>query len=386
MEAECFLMSERDRDRLVVLRPVLSGGRSTAEAARLLGLCPRQVRRLLAKLRTRGDIALSHGLRGRPSNRRADDTLRVRVIERYRVSFGDYGPTLAGERLAEEGLVVDAETLRRWLIKEGLWTRQRKREKHRIRRPRRSCVGEMLQIDGSVHDWLEGRGPRCTLVAFIDDATSRIFARFYEAETLEAYFDLFCRYVKAFGLPASLYTDRAGIFRTERRKRETDVEESPQFARAMDELRVRIILSYSPQAKGRVERLFNTTQDRWPKALREAGACSIDEANVLLEKRLIKEFNEKFTVPPTDTNDAHRPCPAKAVLDATLCVQTRRVVANDYTVRHEKKLYQLLPPAWPGLRKGVVIVEQRRDGRTRIRFKDRYLKWAPAWRVSAPPG
>jgi hypothetical protein len=379
-------MSQKERDRLVVLRPVLAGARSTTEASRLLGLCPRQVRRLLARLRCEGDGGLVHRLRGRRSNRRRDDGLRQRVMGRYRESFSDYGPTLASERLAEERLKVDPETLRRWLLKEGLWQRQRKREVHRIRRERRACVGEMLQIDGSHHDWLEGRSQeRLVLVAFIDDASSRVFARFYDGETLEAYFDLFLRYARAFGLPGSLYTDRAGIFRTERKKRETDVEESPHFARAMQELGVRILMAHSPQAKGRVERLFNTAQDRWVKGLREAQVSTREQANDVLEQKLMPEFNARFTVKPASGNDGHRPCPSKPVLESSLCVQRKRVVGNDYTVRHEKKVYQLLPPAWPGLRGGTVIVEERREGAVKLRFKDRYLSWAPACRPP-PPG
>ena len=379
-------MSKRERDRLVILRPAVSGERTTAEAARMLGLCPRHVRRLVAKLRRDGDGALVHQLRGRASNHRTDDTLRRRVIERYRCSFSDYGPTLAAERLGEEGLAVKPETLRRWLIREGLWSKQRKREAHRIRRPRRSCVGEMLQVDGSHHDWLEGRcAQRIVLVAFIDDATSRVFARFYDGETLAAYFDLFLRYVKRFGLPASLYTDRAGIFRTERKKRETDIDEVPNFARAMDELGVRMLMAHSPQAKGRIERFFHTAQDRWVKALREAKACSIEQANRVLETHLMKAFNEKFTVSPAKPSDAHRPCPAKGTLEASLCVQRVRIVANDYTIRHDRKIYQLLPPAWPGLRGGKVIVEERTGG-VCLRFKDQYLKWEPAARQPSSPG
>jgi hypothetical protein len=276
------------------------------------------------------------------------------------------------------GLSVSGQTLRRWLMKAGLWQRQRKREVHRIRRERRRCVGEMLQVDASHHDWLEGRSrERLVLVAFIDDASSRVFARFYDGETTAAYFDLFGRYVKSFGLPASLYTDRAGIFRTERKKRETDVEESPHFTRAMEELGVRLLMAHSPQAKGRVERFFGTAQDRWVKALREAGVCSLAGANGLVEKNLMEQFNGRFTVKPREAGDAHRPSPSKQQLASSLCVQRKRVVGNDYTVRHDRKCYQLLPPALPGLRGGTVIVEERQDG-VCLRFGDKYLTWEPA--------
>lgn len=372
-------MSDRERERLVVLRSVQQKLRTQVEAAQTLGLSTRQVRRLLGRLKRDGDGGLVHKLRGRPSNRRADRTLRERVIEVYRTHLVDYGPTLACERLAEAPytLVVKRETLRRWLLAEGLWQRVRKREAVRRRRARRACFGEMLQGDGSVHDWLEGRGPRCTLLAWIDDATSRLLARFYPAETTEGYFDLLGRWVRAYGVPIAVYTDRSGIFRTERKKRETDLEKEPQFARALEQLRVHRILTYSPQAKGRVERLFNTLQDRWVKALREAGACTIEQANALVDRALLRQFNAKFTVNPANETDAHRPSPGASTLAAVLCVHTERVVSNDYTVRHANRVYQLVEPLPPNLRKSLVTVQERGDGEVRICVGDRSLNWRP---------
>ena len=188
-------MSQHERDTLKIMAPVLQGERTLAEAARLLGLSVRQVRRLKRKLQRDGDAALVHGLRGKPSNRRLKPQLRQQVLAAYRERFADFGPTFACEKLAEQGLVVSPDTLRRWLIAEGLWQRRRRREPHRSRRPRRACFGELVQIDASIHDWLEGRGDEVVLVSMIDDATSRVLARFYPAATVEAHLDLLGRWL-----------------------------------------------------------------------------------------------------------------------------------------------------------------------------------------------
>lgn len=180
-------MSQRERDVLKVVGSVAEGKRSQAEAARLLNRTPRHVRRLAKRLAEEGDEALVHGLRGRPSNRRLDEERRAEILQTYRTCYAGFGPTLASEKLAAQGLRVSAETLRRWLLAEGLWQRQRRRGVHRSRRPRRRCFGELIQMDTSLHDWLEGRGEEMVLVAMIDDATSRIEAGFYEGETVEAY-------------------------------------------------------------------------------------------------------------------------------------------------------------------------------------------------------
>lgn len=205
-------MSQRERDVLAIMRGVLSGDRSQAEAARLLKRSSRQVRRLKYKLKTQGDVALVHGLRGQPSNHRHEPSLRRQVLKAYRARYRDFGPTLASEKLAEEKLVVDAETLRRWLLAEGLWERKRRRDPHRSRRPRRSCFGELVQMDASIHDWLEGRGETLVVITMIDDATGRVLAKFYRAGTVEAHMDLLGLWLRKHGRPHALYTDRHSIF------------------------------------------------------------------------------------------------------------------------------------------------------------------------------
>jgi hypothetical protein len=247
-----------------------------------------------------------HRLRGRPSNRRREADLRRQVLTAYRKDYSDFGPTLAAEKLTERGLAVGVETLRRWLLAEGLWSDRRRREPHRSRRPRRECFGELVQMDTSIHDGVEGRGESMVLTAMIDDATGKILARFYPGETTAAHLDLLGWYLKKHGRPVALYTDRDSIYRVESRL-DPDRPEHTPFSRTLAELDIELILAYSPQAKGRVERLFGTLQDRWVKELRLAKVTTLEQANALLEAKLLSHFNRWFTVRPASPNDAHRP-------------------------------------------------------------------------------
>ena len=380
MNGDRIAMSQGERDRLKVMAPVRQGKRTLVEAARLMGLCVRQVRRLLRRLEKEGDRAVIHGLRGRPSNRRHEEAFRLQVVAACRGELAALGPTMAAEKLAAEGLTVPKETLRRWLLGEALWQPSRQREKHRQRRERRPCFGELVQADGSDHDWLEGRGQRMTPIVFIDDATSRAIARFHPAETTQAYMDVLGRWLRKHGRPVALYTDWDSVF----------VDNSPglkatrtQVGRALDELDIGWIGASSPQAKGRVERFNGTAQNRLVKELRLAGARTMDEANVVLEKVFLPWFIRECTVKPASPNDAHRPLAPSMKLAAILCPNERRTVTNDYTIQFENQTYQILPPAPHGLRGGTVVVECRGDGTRRLRFKGGYLKFKP---VARPAG
>jgi transposase len=381
-------MSQRERDRLKVLHGVQQGLHSQAKAAQLLGMTVRQVRRLQERLDEGGDAALVHRLRGKPSNRQLDAKLRKRILGEYRKLYTGFGPTLACEKLAEQDLHVSPDTLRRWLLAEGLWQRQRRRDTHRQRRPRRACFGELVQMDTSLHEWTEGRGEPMVLITMIDDATSRILARFYLGDTVEAHFDLLGRWIEKFGRPLALYTDRHGIFEAHK-KGQPDYEGETQFSRALAELAIELIKAHSPQAKGRVERSFGTAQDRWVKEMRLAKVKTILEANTLLE-RLLPAHNRRFSVAAAETADAHRALGPTHHLSAILSVQDQRVVSNDYTIRFTNRLYQLDQPIYPGERGGKVTIELRLDGTMAIRFGDRYLKYheitarAPALGGSAP--
>jgi len=375
MNGDRIEMSQRERDRLKVMSVVLEGRRTQVEASRLLGLCVRQVRRLQRRIELEGDLGVVHRQRGRTSHRSKGVEMRRAVLAAYRRDFMGFGPTMASEKLLALGFSIDHETLRRWLRVEGLWERQRKRDPHRQRRDRRECLGELVQADGSHHDWLEGRGPWMVLVVMIDDATSKTLARFYPAETTEAYMDLLRRYLRKRGRMTAMYVDRDSIFRAEDHDPYDPQPTLTQFKRALDELEIGLILANTPQAKGRVERFNKTAQDRLVKELRLAGATTMEQANEVLENVFLPWFNRRCVVPPASRNNAHRPLHPSMSLASILSLQDKRHVANDYTIRLDNQLYQILPPAWPGLRGGRVTVERRLDGSLHLRFKGHWLKY-----------
>jgi transposase len=377
-------MSQKERDVLKIMHAVLRGEHTQVEAARLLDKSSRQVRRILRRLQANGDAALVHGLRGRPSNHQPDPQLRQAVLAAYRQRYADFGPTFASEKLAREGLHVGAQTLRRWLIAEGLWQRQRRRDPHRSRRPRRACFGELVQMDASIHDWLEGRGPEVVLISMIDDATSRTLARFYDAGTVQTHMDLLARWLRRYGRPLALYTDRHSIFEPQD-KGHALPDAVTQFGRALQELGIDLICAHSPQAKGRIERSFGTAQDRWVKELRLAEVSTLEGANAVLG-RLLPGHNRRFGKPAREATDAHRPLGPGHDLAAILSIQEERVVSNDYTVRFRNRFYQLLPPVHAGQRGGRVVIEQRLDGSMAIRFRDKYLKYCEVPQASLPGG
>lgn len=385
MNRDRIEMSQLERDRLKVMALVLEGRRTQPEAARLLKRSVRQVRRIQRRLEAGGDAGVIHRLRGHPSNHAKGDGLRLRVLARYQERYQGFGPTLAAEKLSAEDLPVSDETLRNWLLTAKLWTRKRRRDKHRQRRDRRECFGELTQADGSEHDWLEGRGPRMVLLVMIDDATSKTVARFYPAETTEGYMDLLTRYLRKHGRMVAMYTDHDSVFCGECPDKKPA---KTQFARALEELGIGWIPAGSPQAKGRVERFNGTAQDRLVKELRLAGACTMDQANEVLDTVFLPWFNRRCTVKPASGNNAHRPLHPSMNLASILSIQDKRKVANDYTIRLDNQVYQLLKPALPGQRGGWVTVEKRLDRTLHIRFKNTYLGYhriGPADRTGALP-
>jgi transposase len=379
VEPELMALSIRERDVLKVMAGVLSGHRTQVEAARLLDLSERQVRRTQRRLEKQGDKGVVHRLRGKPSNRRIDEALKQRVLAMYREQLVDFDPTHASEVLASRGMPVHHETLRLWLLSAGLWKRKRRRDSHRTRRERRACRGELVQMDASEHRWLEDRYKgEIHLLAMIDDATNTVFARFYVTENSANYMDLVKRYLLAKGRPVALYTDRHSTFRARNALGEL---QDTQFSRACRELQIKLILANSPQAKGRVERLFGTLQNRWVKDLRLAGVSTLKQANDLLDKRLLPQFNAQFTKPPASSNDAHRALGRGFDLESILSFRTRRSIGNDYTFRHRQTLYQIPKPALPGMRGGHVTIEERLDGTRVFSFGGKPLTCTP---VNAP--
>jgi transposase len=373
-------MSRRERQRLEVLSRVRRRNITLKKAAELLHLSYRQVKRVYQRYRDQGDRGLVHRLRGRPSNRTLDPEHRQKILQRYQERYSDFGPTLAAEYLAQEGWKVPVETLRRWLLSEGLWKKKRKYPPHRSWRPRKEHRGEMVQMDGSFHDWFEGRRAWAVLMVMIDDATNETYARFFEAETTAAAFEVFQHYARRQGLPRSLYVDKDSIYRPGRdRTRDEELAAEPaktQFGRAMAELGVRIICAHSPQAKGRVERRNGVFQDRLTKALRLEGISDLARANAYLEESFLPKLNERFTVSAQKKADLHRRLPGGVRLEEVLVFQEERVVQNDWTLRWRNHWYQLTAVnhryALAGKR---VLVQERLDQTIRVVYRGHVLPW-----------
>ena len=366
---ETLEMSGRERKRLEVMSQVKAGRLRLSVASELLGVSYRQAKRIWRRYQSEGDGALVHRLRGKKSNRPGNQSLKKRALARYKKMYGDYGPTLAAEYLAKDGLAAPVSTLRRWLMQAGLWTRQRRSRQHRRRRARKEHFGELVQMDGSHHDWFEGRRAEAVLMVMIDDATSRIWARFFEEETLAAAMEMMQRYTLRQGLPRALYVDRAGIYRSDREPTADEIvagkEPQTQFGRAMETLDVRLILAHSPQAKGRVERVNGTLQDRLVKAMRQRKIKNLSSANKFLEEEYLKPFNAKFGKTPAQSADLHRALSPKVELAQVLAVHEERVVHNDWTVRWQNAFLQLDSDCGmqPGQR---VVVCHQLDGRLRL--------------------
>jgi hypothetical protein len=384
---EHLLMSRKERDRLETLGRVKRGDVTLVKAAELMGISYRQAKRSYRRYRDQGAKALVHRLRGRASNRQPDKQQRETVLALYQEKYADFGPTLAAEYLAkQDGQVVAVTTLRRWLVKTQLWQTRRKPAVHRRWRARKEHFGEMVQMDGSDHDWFEGRHAKAVLMVMIDDATNCTYARFFDGETTAAAMQTFQRYVQQHGLPRSLYVDRDSIYITTRdATADEELRESEpltQFARAMEELEVKLILAHSPQAKGRVERRNGVLQDRLVKALRLAKISDLDAANKFLEEVFLPEFNARFQVAPQQKADLHRRQPAGVVLERVLSFQETRVVQNDWTLSWRHRRFQLTAAnSKLALVKQRVTVCEQLDGTIRLLFGGHELAWE-----ELPPG
>lgn len=361
MNEGIIAMSKKELVRLEVVQRVTGKQMGHAEAARQLALTERQVKRLVRAYREDGAAGLVSKRRGQPSNNRIDALVKTQVLERLRGCYSGFGPTLAAEYLQEEGLSVSKETLRGWMMEAGLWRGKRRRDAVHPPRERRPRLGELVQIDGSPHDWLEGRGPRCTLIAFIDDATSRVMAACFTcAETTQDYLNGLRAYILAYGCPAALYSDRHGIFT----KHDPEDAEPTQFGRATAELGIATIQALTPQAKGRVERLFQTLQDRLVKAMRLADISDMEAANAFLGT-YIPGHNERFAVPPADDGDAHIPSHLDDAALARACaIQQRRKLDKNLTLSFKRQRYIIQTGDTPryALRGQTVTVVEYPDG------------------------
>jgi transposase len=377
-------MSQEERDRLHWLKLARDRKIRQRQAAERMGVSERWVRKLLRKLKRKGDRAVVHGLRGKPSNRKIADRVREQGVELIRAEYRDFGPTLASEYLVEEhGILVGRETVRKWMIEAKLWRPKRARisEVH-LWRPRRECLGELVQWDTSEHDWLEGRGPKLYLIGMIDDATSRALARLVEHDTTAENMRLLWRWLERFGRPLEYYTDKAGLFQVNRPLHyNKHLEEAPaltQIGRALKELGIGWIGAHSAQAKGRIERFFGTAQDRLVKGLRKAGASTLAAANDYLERVYLPLWTQRFTVEPANGSDAHRRLLAQHELAAILSHVEERVITNDYTLQFGPERYQILKSSIaPRMRGTRLRVEVRMDGTMAARWEGKYVEIAP---------
>lgn len=375
-ERGTITMSIKEAQRLHIVQKAIERQITQAEAARLMGVKLRQAQRIVRRVRQEGDQGICHRARGKKPNNRIPDNVKNKVIDLCQRTYYELGPTHAQEKLLEDKRIkVSIETLRTWFLEKELPYRKRKKRPHRQWRERKPCRGEMVQLDGSHHDWFQGRGPVCVLMAYVDDATGEVFARFYEYEGTIPAMDSFKRYIKKYGVPQSVYLDRHSTYKAtvHHQTIEDQLENRQlmsQFERSLQELGVRAIHAYSPQAKGRVERLFGTFQDRVIHELRLAGVNSYVEGNKFLETYLPK-YNRQFGVAPAKKADLHRPCADTKELDQILSIQNKRALRNDFTVTNNKKLYQIKNT----IRTKSVIVEERTDGSMHIMHNGQRLKY-----------
>jgi transposase-like protein len=383
-------MSTRERRRLTLMTRVAEGMLKLGVAAEMMRVSYRQAKRIRRRHREEGDRGLVNRGRGRSSNRMRPAAERKRAVALYEKRYAGFGPLLASEHLASDhGIVIDHETLRRWLLAADLWRPRRRRAVHRAARERRPRQGDLVQIDGSEHDWFEGRGERTVLMVMIDDATNTTLARFYPAEDTAAAYDIFERYVRLYGLPAALYPDRDSIYRCTREasleEELTNVGPETQFARAMRELGVEIIPAYSPQAKGRVERRHGLFQDRLVKEMRLLGLCTMKAANAYLDGTFLALINTRYRVTARDPASGHQPRPSAATLALVLSWQEPRSVAKDWTVRWRTRRLQIdARHAALGLPGRRVVVAERRDGTLAMRYGKRLLSFRDAPALASP--
>lgn len=376
-------MSSPELRRVEVLARVKSEDLKLVDAAELMGVSYRQARRLWQRYRKQGAAGLKHGNAGRASHRARPKRFREKVLRLVRAKYsgriGDrFGPTLAAEHLAsEDGLQVDAETLRRWMMQAGLWSRERKRQPHRQRRERKRHRGELVQLDGSFAAWLEERGPGGCLMDMVDDATGLTLSRLGSQETIWAAAGALRAWIEAYGVPVALYTDWKNVYVREPNAKERISGAAPrtQFGAMCERLGVRIIAAGSAQAKGRVERNHGTHQDRLVKKLRRRKIATHAAANEFLKQVYLPEHNRRFARPPAAEEDYHRRKPSKRALDEFFRIETERTLGNDWVVRHNNRFYQVKrESSYAPVRSKVTICEWE-DGRLEIRYRSKRLAY-----------
>ena len=376
--ANYITMSSQEVKKYDIVRKTISKELNGTQAAQLLDLSTRQVRRLKQKVKVQGVNGIVHGSRGKPSNRRMPAKERQKIAALLHQHYSDFGPLLASEKLDERhGIKRGKSAIRAIMIAENLWQPQaKKKELHRAWRERKASKGELVQYDGSYEHWFEERGEKCCLLANIDDADSEVKARFDDHEGVEPTFNYWRGYIERLGKPNAIYVDKFSTYSMNHKLAQENPDTLTQFERAMAELNIGIIHAHSPQAKGRVERIFKTLQDRLIKELRLQNISTINEANEFLEKDFLPKFNAKFMVEARSKTDLHKPLneQEKKKLDSIFSRQYQRVVNNDFTVSHKKNYYQLEKNQPVTIcRQDKVTIEERPDRSIRLRLRGKYL-------------
>ena len=382
-------MSARELTRVEVLSRVKAGALSLGSAATLLAVSYRQAKRLVRRYRADGAKGLKHRSAGRASNHARPPAERERALALVREKYSGavderFGPTLVAEHLAsEDGVTVHHDTLRRWMLTAGLWSRARKRAPHRQRRERKAHFGELVQLDGSFHLWYEARAPRGCLMNLVDDATGRTLARLGDEETIWAAADVLRRWIEAYGVPLALYTDWKNVYVRVPNAEEQATGAVPltQFGRMCASLGIQIIAARSPQAKGRVERNHGTHQDRLVKKLRRLGIADAAAANRFLEHTYLPEHNRRFAVAPASAEDFHRRIPARTTLDRVFQLEEDRVLSNDWVIRYETRYLQVTRQSGQTPARSTVQVREARDGAIELRYRGRLMQWTE---IAAP--
>lgn len=383
-------MSTRELRRVEVLGRVKAGAVALTDAATLLGLSYRQVKRVWRRFKRGGPRALGHRAAGRRSNHRRPSALRRRVLALIREKYGGevttrFGPTLAAEHLAsEDGIAIDHETLRRWMLAAGVWSRQRRRTPYRQRRDRKAHFGELVQLDGSFHAWYEARGPQRCLLTMVDDATSLTAGRVNAEETIWAAVDVLRQWIEQYGVPLALYTDWKNVYvrLPNAEERATGTPALTQFGRMCAALAIQIIPASSPQAKGRIERNHGTHQDRLVKKLRRLGIADDVTANQFLKTTYWPAHNARFSHPAAAGEDFHRRGPSATTLDRIFRLETTRTVGHDWVVRYHNRYFQLRRAHRYVPACSTVTIGEGRDGRVTIEYRGRRQVWTE---LSGPP-
>lgn len=370
-------MSERDLQRIEVLSKVIAGRMTMVSASHVLDLSVRQVRRLLERMRTDGAASIRHRAIGRPSNNRIGDGVRDYAVTLVRERYADFGPTLAAEKLSErDGLRVSRETVRRWMVGAGLWLSRKQRRTFHQPRLRREAYGELVQIDGSEHRWFEDRGPPCSLLVFVDDATGSLMQlRFVRSESAFTYFEALALYLERHGAPIAFYSDKHSVFRVAK-KDARGGQGMTQFGRALCELNIEILCANSSQAKGRVERMNRTLQDRLVKELRLSGIDTMEAGNAFLPG-FMEDYNGRFAIAPARPDDLHRPLNlALDRLRDVLCKREQRYVGAQLTFSFERRRIMLEETeVTRGLVGRYVETYAYADGRLDVRWKGHSLRY-----------